>query len=153
MRTTVVAAAAATLSLLALSCSEAKPCTTCPDVQGTYVAVLEAKGADLSSCKNLYVQGGEWEVDVFQTGSKLEAPLLWDMKGTLFEDNGASFGPAQVEVANTDPVVMANVTIGGAFNEDATNRVFSGSVSASAIIEDVSCVVSTTLKMTKKVSQ
>jgi hypothetical protein len=150
MRTTVVAAAIATLSLLALSCSEAKPCTTCPDVQGTYVVVLESKGAELSTCKNLYVQGGEWEVDLFQTGSKLEAPLLWDMKGTLFEDNGASFGPKQVAVANTDPVVMANVTIGGTFTDDAASRSFSGSVSASAIIEDVSCVVNSTLKMTKK---
>ncbi|HEY3447995.1 MAG TPA: hypothetical protein VGK67_16685 [Myxococcales bacterium] len=151
MRTIV----AAMLPLFAASCGpSATPCTTCMNVQGTYEVVVEGRSADSSTCDQLYISGGTAEVELYQTGSELSIPLLFEseggMNGTLFNDDTARFGPKNAKVGNTYPAVYAHVVLNGAFTGEEADRRFSGSLMASTSLDGKSCALSTPVRMTKK---
>ena len=140
--------AAATLALLAASCGNSKPCTTCINVMGTYRAVVESKQGTTSSCSQMYFNGGEWDVDLYQQGSALDAPGLFGMKGTLYEDNGARFGPVKMRIAYADN--LADVTVSGGFDGEEANRQFGGSLTATAVLDGQNCTLNAPVRMTKK---
>jgi len=150
MRITAKLVAVAALALLAASCdgSTATPCTTCPNVQGTYHVVIDAKGVESSTCDLLYVDRYEGDLELYQTGSKLEMPLLFGgMEGVLYDDDSARFGPVEVAVTNTTET--ARVVLNGAFTGTDADRRFSGSVVANAALDEQSCTLTTTLRMTR----
>jgi hypothetical protein len=141
-------AAAALALLLAASCGDSKPCTTCPNVMGSYHVVMDSKPADMSTCQLLYFDGGEQDIEIFQKGSALDAPALFGMKGTLYDDNGARFGPIKVRVTGADST--ADVSVAGGFAGDEAHRTFSGSLNATAIIEGKTCTLTAPVRMTKR---
>lgn len=149
------AIAAATLALLAASCGPGvPPCTTCIDVQGTYEVTVDERSADGSTCGLLHIAGSTADVELYQTGSKLELPLFFGsaggLEGTLMEDERARFGPLKVLIANTDPATYAHVTVSGAFTGDEASRRFGGSMVVSAFLADQTCSISTRVRMTRK---
>ncbi len=151
---TVAAAASTALALLAASCGSAPPCTTCKNVQGTYEVTMESRSADRSTCDQLRVIGGTWDVELYQTGSELDVPLMFEsdggMKGTLYADDTARFGPIKVRISNTYPAITANVTMSGGFTGEEASRRFTGAVVATTAIDGRSCSISTPVRMVKK---
>ena len=83
-----VLSAAALLS----GCSP-QPCTSCLKIGGDYLESTQASTVDCKAWRYLLFGGGTGAVTLTQSGSTLRLNGMYAMKGELFEDNSASFGP------------------------------------------------------------
>ncbi len=128
-----------------------KPCTTCPDVQGTYHFVAPATQPEQSSCRSLYFSGIDEEVTILQTGSKL---LISAFPGeaTLYDSLSIDLPRMDIQTSDGDPGYL---TVTGSFGGSSGRRSLSVRLAYRATLhseyDDVDCSLTVTGRMTQTV--
>jgi hypothetical protein len=123
------------LAMLASGCGGSnRPCTTCPDVAGTYDVTSPAVESATDDCWFLYWNGYDGGLTVTQAGSAITLDTSWfSAPGTLFDDNSVGCSATKTDSP------FSKLGINGGFSGAMGKRTVSLSLSITDTWHGVTC--------------
>ena len=110
-----------------MGCGDAKPCTTCPNVAGTYLSESPNVAPEKSSCGTLYADPNSHRIEVIQSEADLTVTDFFGVKGVLYDSLLVDFDQVTVTTAG-DAHKQTTMELTGRFYGDEGKREFSGTM-------------------------